>query len=124
MLNFKILTNRSIPKEKLEHINNVIESDVMIRAIYDVKGIEMGNNLIRYKAEIDFDGAELTRSYLDRLHLNDLFHEVKEIENIDDLETFMVTHGERIVDLMGGEIDRIELKVRVRISNQKKKKFF
>lgn len=29
----------------------------------------MGNNLVRYKAEIDFDGRELTRSYLDK---NDL----------------------------------------------------
>lgn len=92
----------------------------MIRAIYDVKGIEMGNNLVRYKAEIDFDGAELTRLYLDRMNLNDLFKEVKEIENIDDLETFMVTHGEGIVDLMGGEIDRIELKIRVRIIQERK----
>lgn len=29
----------------------------------------MGNNLVRYKAELDFDGRELTRSYLDK---NDL----------------------------------------------------
>jgi len=26
----------------------------------------MGNNLVRYKAEVDFDGRELTRSYLDK----------------------------------------------------------
>jgi len=26
----------------------------------------MGNNLVRYKAELDFDGRELTRSYLDK----------------------------------------------------------
>lgn len=29
----------------------------------------MGNNLVRYKAEIDFDGKELTKAYLDK---NDL----------------------------------------------------
>lgn len=87
----------------------------MIRAIYDVKGIEMGNNLVRYKAEIDFDGAELTKLYLDRLNLSDLLKEVHDIHSIDDLEIFMVKHGENIVDLMGGEIDRIEIKLRVRI---------
>lgn len=42
----------------------------MIRAIYDVKGIDIGNSLIRYKAELDFDGRELTRSYLDKQDLN------------------------------------------------------
>lgn len=34
-------------------------------------------------------------------------------KDIDELEAFMVKHGENIVDLMGGEIDRIELKLRV-----------
>lgn len=85
----------------------------MVRAIYDVKGIDIGNNLVRYKAEIDFDGAQLTRLYLDRLDLNNLLTEMKSITGIDDLETFMVNHGEAIVDLLGGEIDRIELKIRV-----------
>lgn len=44
----------------------------MIRAIHDVKGIDMGNYLVRYKAELDFDGRELTRSYLDKQDLNEL----------------------------------------------------
>lgn len=44
----------------------------MIRAIHDVKGIDMGNSLVRYKAEMDFDGRELTRSYLDKQDLNEL----------------------------------------------------
>ena len=34
--------------------------------VYDVKGIDMGNGVVRYKAEIDFDGRELARSYLAR----------------------------------------------------------
>lgn len=44
----------------------------MIRAIHDVKGIDIGNSLVRYKAEMDFDGRELTRSYLDKQDLNEL----------------------------------------------------
>lgn len=39
--------------------------------------------------------------------------EVKTFETIDELETFLLKHGENIVDLMGGEIDRIEMKLRV-----------
>lgn len=72
---------RSIQHEYLEKINTELESDVMIRAIHDVKGIDMGNSLIRYKAEVDFDGRELTRSYLDKQDLNKLL----EVSNFSDI---------------------------------------
>lgn len=40
---------RSIASEQLDKINAELEKDVMIRAIHDVKGIDMGNSLVRYK---------------------------------------------------------------------------
>lgn len=113
---FIILTNalvgRSIPQEQLDMINTELESDVMIRAIDDVKGIDMGSGLICYKAEMDFDGRELTRSYLERQDLNNLLQDINQVETIDELEAFLLKHGENIVDMLGGEIDRIELKLK------------
>lgn len=47
-----------------------------------------------------------------------VLQEVRAFKDIDELESFMVKHGENIVDLMGGEIDRIELKLRVSLSPQ------
>lgn len=38
---------------------------------------------------------------------------MKSFQNIDQLEEFVLKHGETIVDMMGGEIDRIEMKLRV-----------
>ena len=64
--------HRSIPQHRLEKINDELEQDVLIRAIYDVKGIDMGTGLVRYKAEVDFDGRELTRFYLDQQDLEAL----------------------------------------------------
>ncbi|XP_046740868.1 zinc transporter 9 [Diprion similis] len=110
--NVAALVGRSIPQESLDKINAELEADIMIRAIHDVKGIDMGNSLVRYKAELDFDGRELTRSYLDKHDLNAMLEEVKKMENIDELELFLLKHGENIVDLLGGEIDRIELKLK------------
>ncbi|XP_046394734.1 zinc transporter 9 [Ischnura elegans] len=110
--NSAALVGRSIPQHRLEVINSQLESDVMIRAIYDVKGIDMGNSLVRYKAEVDFDGRELTRSYLDKQDLNTLLEEVKDMQNIDEMEAFLLKHGENIVDMLGAEIDRIEAKLR------------
>lgn len=112
--NVNALVGRSIPEANLNDINTELEGDVMIRAIHDVKGIDMGNELCRYKAEVDFDGRELTRSYLDKMDLVALLQEIKSFQTIDELESYMLKHGENIVDLMGGEIDRIELKLRVR----------
>ncbi|XP_034938171.1 zinc transporter 9 [Chelonus insularis] len=110
--NVAALVGRSIPQENLDKINAELEADVMVRAIYDVKGIDMGNNLVRYKAEIDFDGRELTRSYLDKHDLTAMLDEVKKMQSIDELETFLLKHGENIVDMLGAEIDRIEIKLK------------
>lgn len=52
----------------------------MVRAVHDVKGIDMGSSLVRYKAEMDFDGRELTRAYLDKQDLNILL-EVSGFDN-------------------------------------------
>lgn len=111
--NSAALVGKSIRQENLDKINAELESDVMIRAIHDVKGIDIGNSLVRYKAEMDFDGRELTRFYLEKQDLNALLEEVKSFTTIEELEEYLLKHGENIVDLMGGEIDRIEMKLRV-----------
>ncbi|XP_018329901.1 zinc transporter 9 [Agrilus planipennis] len=110
--NVNALVGRSINQESLDKINAELEADVMVRAIYDVKGIDMGNSLVRYKAEVDFDGRELTRAYLDKQDLNIILDEINKIENIDQVEQFLLKHGENIVDMLGAEIDRIERKLR------------
>lgn len=38
---------------------------------------------------------------------------VKSFRTTDELENFLLDQGESIVDLMGGEIDRIEMNLRV-----------
>lgn len=78
--NVAALMGRSITEEQLEKINAELESDIMIRAIHDVKGIDMGNTLVRYKAELDFDGRELSRVYLDKQDLSALL----EVSSFDD----------------------------------------
>lgn len=67
------LVGRSIKLDQLDKINQELESDAMIKAIHDVKGIDMGNSMIRYKAEIDFNGRELTRKYLEKEEIRKLW---------------------------------------------------
>lgn len=102
------LVGRSIPVYKLDDINKLMENDVMIRAIHDVKATDLGNGMVRYKAEVDIDGRQLTRHYLDAIDLEVVLQEMKELKTIDEVETFFLKHGENIVDLLGAEIDRVE----------------
>lgn len=106
--NSAALVGKSIPQHRLQKINDELERDVLIRAIYDVKGIDMGTGLVRYKAEVDFDGRELTRGYLDKQDLDSLLKEIQAIKTVEELEAFMLKHGENIVDSLGAEVDRIE----------------
>merc|ERR1712141_300184 len=106
--NSNALVGRSIPEDKIEMINEDLEGDIMIRQILDVKGIDMGNGIIRYKAEVDVDGRELARFYLAKRDMEQMMKEVKAIENSQDLELFMLKHGENVVDCLGEEVDRIE----------------
>lgn len=106
--NSNLLIGRSIPEEKIQMINEKLEGDIMVRHILDVKGMDMGNGIIRYKAEVDIDGRELARFYLSKTNLEQMMKEVKTIENTHDMELFMLKHGENVVDCLGSEVDRIE----------------
>lgn len=72
----------------------------MIRAIHDVKGIDMGNSLIRYKAEVDFDGRELTRSYLDKQDLNKLLEVSHFVYFKSQIFGFFMQNSKKIIDLL------------------------
>ena len=89
-------------------INTKLEGDIMVRQLHDVKGIDMGNEIIRYKAEVDVDGRELARYYLTKIDIEQMMKEVKAIETENDLELFMLKHGENVVDCLGEQVDRIE----------------
>jgi zinc transporter 9 len=65
----------------------------MVRAIHDVKGIDMGNYLVRYKAELDFDGRELTRSYLDKQDLNELLEVLRYLGFLNSIFFHFVLTG-------------------------------
>lgn len=42
-----------------------------------------------------------------------VYQEVKSFHSMDQLNEFMLKHGENIVDIMGDEIDRIEMNLSV-----------
>ena len=41
----------------------------MVRALYDIKATDMGSQSVMFKAEVDIDGREITRSYLEKVDI-------------------------------------------------------
>ncbi|KAI6177127.1 Zinc transporter 9 domain protein [Aphelenchoides bicaudatus] len=106
------LVGRSSPKKTTDDIVCILENDPVIRSVHDVKATAVGVDKARFKAEIDFDGYVITQRYLredDRL--THMFEEVKRIDDEAEFQKFMCMHGERIIDRIGDEIDRMEKKI-------------
>lgn len=44
------------------------------RAIHDVKATDIGLSKVRFKAEVDFDGRVVTRSYLEKQDIDQILN--------------------------------------------------
>lgn len=82
-----------------------------------MKATDIGNNLVRFKAEIDLNGKELTRQYLEHANLEEMVKEFQTVKNVEDAARVMVLHGEKIVDQVGIQINKIEADVKTSYPN-------
>ena len=105
----------------------------------------VGADTVRFKAEVNFDGREITKRHLSRKDLPELvkvniclfcffyywlrgqiieftvilkntisfLQEIKHLHTPEELERFMLDHGEQIIDTLGQEVDRIERNIKV-----------
>ncbi|CEF67587.1 Zinc transporter 9 [Strongyloides ratti] len=105
------LVGRSLPTRITDDIVARLNNDPVVRAVHDVKTTSMGVEHSRFKAEIDFDGKEITRNYLKTVDVPLLLEDVKKFEKPEQLEKFMVVHGEKVIDRIGDEVDRLETKI-------------
>ncbi|XP_077135955.1 proton-coupled zinc antiporter SLC30A9, mitochondrial isoform X1 [Ranitomeya variabilis] len=112
--NTEALIGRSIQPEQVQRLTELLESDPAVRAIHDVKATDMGMSKVRFKAEVDFDGRVVTRSYLEKQDIDQVLNEIRQVMTPEDLEAFMLKHGENIIDTLGAEVDRLEKELKQR----------
>uniref|UniRef100_K7FAR8 Proton-coupled zinc antiporter SLC30A9, mitochondrial n=1 Tax=Pelodiscus sinensis TaxID=13735 RepID=K7FAR8_PELSI len=112
--NTEALLGRSIHPEQLQRLTELLESDPVVRAIHDVKATDLGLSKVRFKAEVDFDGRVVTRSYLEKQDIEQLLQEIQQVKTLEELEAFMLKHGENVIDTLGAEVDRLEKELKQR----------
>ncbi|XP_077388838.1 proton-coupled zinc antiporter SLC30A9, mitochondrial [Festucalex cinctus] len=112
--NTEALLGRSIQPERVQKLTEFLENDPAVRAIHDVKATDMGLSKVRFKAEVDFDGRVVTRSYLEKQDIDQILNDIQQVKTPEDLENFMLKHGENIIDTLGAEVDRLEKELKQR----------
>uniref|UniRef100_A0A1I8B7J0 Zinc transporter 9 n=1 Tax=Meloidogyne hapla TaxID=6305 RepID=A0A1I8B7J0_MELHA len=112
------LVGRSLPESKQRQIIAYMTEDPIIkvcflRRMHDVKATYMDVNDCRFKAEIEYNGREITKLYLkENCDMDELQQQISKITNKKELEEFMLLHGEKLIDRVGDEVDRLERKFR------------
>merc|ERR1711981_195522 len=95
-----------------------LENDSTIRGVYDLKCTYVGASRCRLKAEIDFDGRNIGRHYLERHDIEEMRSEMEiASKSVDDTKEFLLKHSEGAIDQLGNEIDRIEADLKVKHKN-------
>ncbi|XP_026991174.2 zinc transporter 9 [Tachysurus fulvidraco] len=112
--NTQALLGRSIQAEHVQKLTEFLENDPAVRAIHDVKATDMGLSKVRFKAEVDFDGRVVTRSYLEKQDIDQILNDIQQVKTPEELEAFMLKHGENIIDTLGAEVDRLEKELKQR----------
>ncbi|KAK5864535.1 hypothetical protein PBY51_015772 [Eleginops maclovinus] len=112
--NTEALLGRSIQPDRVQKLTEFLENDPAVRAIHDVKATDLGLSKVRFKAEVDFDGRVVTRSYLEKQDIDMILNEIQLVKTPEELESFMLKHGENIIDTLGAEVDRLEKELKQR----------
>ena len=108
------LVETSMAASRQSEIVQILQSDPVVMSVHDVKSTSLGPEFARFKAEILFDGEEITRRYLARQP--QVVAELKKAQidgktSSKELEGFLIRQGGRIISSLGSEVDRLERKV-------------
>jgi len=106
--NASSLLGRSVPPQTKTQISKILEGDPVVASIHDVKAISLGPNVLRFKAEVQFNGNTIATKYL----TEEIVTEVKNAKTEEEIRAILIKYGSIVVDAVGDEVDRIEEMIR------------
>jgi zinc transporter 9 len=113
--NMKALIGRSMPAHREAAVIMALRNDPVVRSVHDVKTVVNGPGTAKFKAEILFDGLEIGRRTAER-HRDRwpaIYASIRD-ESLTEEEVahILAEYGDLTTDVMGNEIDRLELLIR------------
>jgi zinc transporter 9 len=117
--NMRGLLNLRMDPAKEQEIVMLLQNDKIVKSIHDVKSTSVGTDWARFKAEILFDGREVSKRMFERYphRHNQNLELLKSYQNDKDIEKWMEQNGKDVLEMLGEEIDRLECLIRVLFFN-------
>ncbi len=112
--NSQLLVGASIPEPIRQKVLGIIEADVAVDHVVDLKTRMLDTDTYRIKADVKFDGGALAEKL--RPELRETYHEIKTPEAF---EKFTHEFADDIVELLAKEVDLIERRIRDQVPQAK-----
>jgi len=110
--NRSYLLGVSAPAPMRARLLAVLEAAAIVEEVKDVKVTMLGPDTLRFKAEVEFDGGELARAYLEDVSAEEL----RAMRSSDEAtQRFLVQFAERLVDALGDAVDDLEDELRAEV---------
>lgn len=106
--NRQILVGSAVTEEHRRAGLAALHASPLVRGVRDVKATSIDETTVRFKAEVDFDGAAVADEWL---AANDPAA-VIELEDAAQVRAFLQGFSEHVVRRLGHEVDRIEEQIK------------
>lgn len=112
--NSKLLIGVSVPLAIRDQVLSIIKQNPAVEEVVDLKTRILDTQTFRIKADVRFDGEALANKL--ESQLDDAYAGIR---NIHDFRKFAREYADDVVELLAGEIDAIEKRIRQEIPEAK-----
>lgn len=120
--NVSLLVETSMDSRRVKEVLDILENDPVVRTVHDVKTTSLGPEWARFKAEVQFDGGEVTRRRLESQPSGYLSSELVKAQGLsspEELKDFLIAHGEAGIESLAREVDRVESQIQKKVPEVK-----
>lgn len=111
--NHALIVGTSVDHEIENAVVDYLKGRSTVERIFDVKSRVLSAENYRLKMEIEFEGAVLAERVIETLDLKEIHERVK--DDPEALKAFLMEFGDKVVDELGDEVDRIEEEIREQV---------
>ncbi|KAJ3363451.1 hypothetical protein GGF32_004151 [Allomyces javanicus] len=110
--NLSMLVETSMAPHRESMVITTLLSDPIVKSVHDVKSTAIGIDGARFKAEVQFDGGLVAGKCLRDVDMETEWAKVQALGSKDELEVYLRGHGQKVVDQLAEEVDRLEIRIK------------
>ncbi|CAL5227702.1 g10710 [Coccomyxa viridis] len=113
--NRSLLLGRAMNNRDMQKVLLHLRKDPVVRAVYDAKSEEIGPNIFRFKAEIEFNGERIVEHHMERMggkeQLLEQMYSAMATRRDETVDLALRSYGRDMVGALGAEVDRLETEI-------------